>query len=106
MTQQITLPREIVEQLIEVASRLLAMTALNSSEAPMFHKALTAGRAALANAEPTGCQWTQDPDFEMGDTYHSACGDVWSFTDGGPADNNVRYCHGCGKPVTLIKEIP
>ena len=87
MTQQITLPSEIVEQLIEVASRLLAMT-------------------ALANAEPTGCQWTQDPDFEMGDTYHSACGEVWSFVNGGPAENRVRYCHGCGKPVTLIKEIP
>ena len=50
MTQQITLPREVVEQLVEVASRLLAMTTLNSSEAPMFHEAITSGRAALAGA--------------------------------------------------------
>ena len=62
--------------------------------------------AALANAEPTGCTWTQDPDFEMGDTYDSSCGEKWSFIDGGPTENRVRFCQGCGKPVKLIKEQP
>lgn len=61
-------------------------------------------RAALANAEPTGCTWTKDPDFEMGDTYDSSCGEKWSFIDGGPTENRVRFCQGCGKPVKLIKD--
>jgi hypothetical protein len=48
------------------------------------------------------CEWTQDPDFEMGDTYHSSCGELWSFIDGGPKENRVSYCHHCGKPVKLV----
>lgn len=48
-----------------------------------------------------GCVWTQDSDFEMGDTYDSGCGEKWSFIDGGPAENNVRFCQGCGKPVVI-----
>ena len=69
-----------------------------------FHEAAEALRAALANAEPTGCTWTKDPDFEMGDTYDSSCGEKWSFIDGGPTENRVRFCQGCGKPVKLIKD--
>ena len=61
--------------------------------------------AALANAEPT-CTWSKDPDFEMGDTYDSSCGEKWSFIDGGPTENRVRFCQGCGKPVKLTKEQP
>ena len=48
-----------------------------------------------------GCLWTQDSHFEMGDTYDSGCGEKWSFIDGGPEENNVRFCQGCGKPVKL-----
>ena len=59
--------------------------------------ALAAGR----NAQP--CTWTQSSDPDMPDTYITDCGEMWSFTDGGPADNNVRYCHSCGKPVVEVK---
>ena len=51
-------------------------------------------------AEP--CNWTLDDAYE-GDTYDSACGEKWSFIDGGPVENGVRFCQGCGKAV-LIKE--
>lgn len=60
--------------------------------------------AALANAEPTGCTWTKDPDFEMGDTYDSSCGEKWSFIDGGPTENRVSFCQGCGKPVKIVQD--
>ena len=53
-----------------------------------------------------GCVWTQDSDFEMGDTYDSGCGEKWSFIDGGPAENNVRFCQGCGKPVVIASAQP
>ena len=56
---------------------------------------------AAPQAVPAVCEWTQDPDFEMGDTYHSSCGELWSFIDGGPKENRVSYCHHCGKPVRL-----
>jgi hypothetical protein len=52
-------------------------------------------------AVPVVCEWMQDPDFELGDTYHSSCGELWSFVDGGPTENRVSYCHHCGGRVKL-----
>ena len=55
--------------------------------------------------KPEQCEWKpEDPDFMPG-TYASVCGELWSFIDGGPNENRVRFCHGCGKPVSL-KETP
>lgn len=49
------------------------------------------------------CLWTEDdPDYTP-DTYASACGELWSFIDGGPAKNNFRFCHGCGKPIQIVE---
>ena len=77
--------------------------AANENALGFISLAITAGRAALANAEPT-CTWSKDPDFEMGDTYDSACGEKWSFIDGGPTENRVSFCQGCGKPVKIVQD--
>lgn len=45
------------------------------------------------------CKWQLD-DEESG-TWESGCGELWSFIDGGPVENRVRFCHGCGKPVEV-----
>ena len=68
-----------------------------------LHKSdVDALRAALSQqAEQASCEWKQDPDYELGDTYHSSCGELWSFVDGGPKENRVSYCHHCGKPVKM-----
>jgi hypothetical protein len=52
-------------------------------------------RAMLA-AQPAPCTWTKSNDPNTPDTFDSNCGVVWTFTDGGPGENNVRYCPGCG----------
>ena len=44
------------------------------------------------------CEWKHDDDDGF---WESACGEAWQFNDGGPADNNVRFCQGCGKPVLI-----
>ena len=54
-------------------------------------------------AQPTACQWTPMDD-ESG-TWESACGQAWTFMEDGPVENNVRFCHGCGKPIE-IKDQP
>lgn len=42
------------------------------------------------------CAWREDNDG----CWHTACGHAWQFTAGGtPAENSVRYCHGCGRVV-------
>lgn len=57
-------------------------------------------------ATQSACTWSQDPDFDMGDTYSSSCGEKWSFIDGGPSENRVKFCHGCGKPVNVVPTPP
>lgn len=54
--------------------------------------------------QPLTCVWTEDADFEMAGTYASACGELWSFVDGGVNENKVNFCHGCGKPVYVTAQ--
>lgn len=59
-------------------------------------------QAAPAEPQPT-CAWREeDPWGPMPDTYATSCGELWSFTDGGPAENRVKFCHRCGKPVEVV----
>ena len=46
--------------------------------------------------DPATCAWTNDADAYAWDT---ACGEKWLFNVGGPSDNRVRFCHGCGRKV-------
>lgn len=52
------------------------------------------------NSQPT-CWWVKDVCAIEGDTWLSICGRRWILASGGPAENKIRYCHGCGKPVHL-----
>jgi site-specific DNA-cytosine methylase len=62
---------------------------------------LTYGVRACVPAQH--CEWREDdPNGDMSGTYASACGELWSFNDGGPKENNVRFCQGCGKPVQVL----
>jgi hypothetical protein len=56
------------------------------------------GMAAPA-AQPAPCTWTQSPHHSTPDTYHATCGAVWTFTDGGPTDNDMHFCPKCGNKV-------
>jgi hypothetical protein len=57
-------------------------------------------RSMLAAAQSIPCTWTQSRDPSMPDTYNATCGVVWTFNDGGPAENGMRFCPGCGSKVT------
>lgn len=52
----------------------------------------------IPNNIPDICKWTYD---EHDYKWDSACGESWQFTDGGPEDNHVKFCQGCGKHVEL-----
>ena len=62
-------------------------------------------QAAPAVGVPDSCIWTPDADYET-DIHYSACGEAWSFIEGGPTENNVRFCQGCGKPVVIASAQP
>lgn len=50
---------------------------------------------------PKVCAWSLD-DVDMG-TWRSSCGELWSFIDGGPAENRVSFCHHCGGRAYVVK---
>ncbi len=50
-------------------------------------------------AEPPTCAWSSEDEDFMPGTYRSACGELWSYVDGGWKDNRVNFCHGCGGKV-------
>lgn len=42
------------------------------------------------------CAWQQEDSEHMPDTWRSDCGVLWTFTDGGPVENDMKHCCGCG----------
>lgn len=48
-----------------------------------------------AQQEPV-CAWQREDDDHMPGTWRSDCGVMWTFTDGSPVDNDMKYCCGCG----------
>jgi hypothetical protein len=58
-------------------------------------------RGEFLTAQPTPCTWAQSPDPHMPDTFNAACGVAWTFTDGGPDENGMRFCPGCGAAVNV-----
>ena len=45
------------------------------------------------------CTWKNYDDFNMPDTWEADCGAMWTFTEGGPKDNDMKFCPNCGKPT-------
>ena len=43
------------------------------------------------------CTWRQEDDGDS--TYWASCGNGFSFTDGGPNDNSMKFCCYCGKHI-------
>lgn len=31
------------------------------------------------------------------------CDSIWTFIDGGPTENQIRYCPGCGRYITAVE---
>ena len=44
------------------------------------------------------CEWTHNDDDGYWDT---SCGKAWRFDDGGPKENNMNFCHCCGKTLRI-----
>ena len=48
--------------------------------------------------EPLTCEWTHNDDDGYWD---ASCGKAWRFDDGGPKENNMNFCHCCGKTLRI-----
>ena len=48
--------------------------------------------------EPLTCEWTHNDDDGY---WATSCGKAWRFDDGGPKENNMNFCHCCGKTLRI-----
>ena len=62
-------------------------------------KAFEALVRADERTQPATCTWTKSADPHAPDTFDATCGAVWTFTDGGPTDNDMHFCPKCGNKV-------
>ncbi|WP_321944663.1 hypothetical protein [Burkholderia cenocepacia] len=53
--------------------------------------------AARCTTPDRECEWKCD-DVDNG-TWESCCGEIWTFTDGGPVENGMLFCHRCGSKL-------
>lgn len=61
-------------------------------------KKLYALPGAQAQPAPSVCTWVEDEGV-----WHSDCGGaVWQFTDEGPAENGMKFCLACGRPLEVL----
>lgn len=44
------------------------------------------------------CQWSEDADGNWG----TACGEIFSFFDGGPKENKANWCQYCGGELVAV----
>lgn len=51
----------------------------------------------LEPARPESCRWTHDEDSGI---WNTACGEAHLFEEGGPAENEHRFCPYCGGALT------
>jgi len=58
------------------------------------------GGSSRAAGRQGTCTWTEDDNG----AWEGACGVVWEFTDGGPGENDVRFCMRCGRPVSAERK--
>lgn len=63
------------------------------------YRATLAALVDEATAERV-CRWTEE-DYGV---WWSDCGEGWCFNDGGPSENSVRFCQGCGWHIELAEE--
>jgi hypothetical protein len=64
----------------------------NAVAAVRIAKRLAAAESELAALKGRTCTWTPDDDG----IFHTSCGHSFTFEDGGPVENQQKFCGYCG----------
>ena len=53
------------------------------------------------------CEWKQDGAWiECQDDWFTECQHGFTFTEGGPAENEFKFCCYCSKPIKAVPWVP
>lgn len=70
----------------------------------MHNAALLDISNTLSCGKPPVCEWKEYDGEEMPGTFKTSCGNMFSFVEGGIAENQTRYCQYCGKKIEEVKK--
>ncbi|MFS2049757.1 hypothetical protein ACEN9J_02745 [Variovorax sp. Varisp41] len=74
-----------------------AMFSLKGDKVTRFDAQTAIRKLKTDSTTARGCPWTPDSDGY----WKTACGKSHSFTDGGPTENNHRFCCYCGGRISM-----
>ena len=69
------------------------------SQARAYSKA-TAYATDECTSRDDACVWNEGFDYGI---YNTQCGEAFEFTDGGPKENEFRFCPYCGRRLQEAK---
>lgn len=63
------------------------------------NKALSQHIVDLHNKSLEVCEWGLMPEDPNGSVWGTQCGNGYFFNEGGPTENDQKFCGFCGKPI-------
>lgn len=97
---------ECINALLELdASGNLAPHGIGGSARPLLEASASRLAALAQQAGAVGgevCTWTCTDHPYEGVTWDSTCGVKYCFTEDGPEENGHKFCHSCGKPMSVL----
>ena len=103
-TEEIVIAEEAILKLFdtvrdELEAEKNALLA-RAERAEAAEKALLMSEAALKKWQSATCHWSC-PEPEDDAYWETDCGLVWEFQEGGPRENDVRFCPKCGRRLVV-----
>lgn len=88
------------DEIVKIGYEVGIIGPVSDGNAVKFARAiLDANRPSVGSAAIVPCSWDQgDPESTE---WHTGCGSHWIFNEGGPEENSMIFCHGCGKPIAI-----
>lgn len=89
--------RDIVEECASIAENAYRAAMLHGAEKSPATDNTAQQFESLAYSKAHDCLWSYDSQEY---SWNGKCGTSWTFFDDGPEENGMKFCPGCGKPVS------
>lgn len=95
---------QVLEKIVDDATPLggISIPLKNRDFYAASHSAiliLIAEIRGLRKKQCATCRWIVEP---YGERWDTECGLTWTFSDGTPEENDLRFCPGCGKKAEFV----
>ena len=94
-------------KLEDIRARLNAIKNLDSDDKIITYQRAVAELIRIIESlleEKGECEWTEeDPWGVTPNTWQTTCGNLFTYTEGGPFENDAKFCCYCGKKLAVVR---